>query len=71
LCDEQQSEAAAAARVAARLDRLKPAELLTLMEPAFMRTEAWLQAARYAAAVMSDLPRRNGGRLRNRTAPAD
>src|SRR5258708_9632350 len=30
------------------------------MRPAFTRTEAWLQAARYAAAVMSDLPRRNG-----------
>ncbi len=31
-----------------------------LMRPAFTRTEAWLQAARYTAAVMSDLPRRNG-----------
>jgi len=31
-----------------------------MMRPAFARTEAWLQAARYAAAVMSDLPRRNG-----------
>ncbi len=30
------------------------------MKPAFTRTEAWLQAARYTAAVMSDLPRRNG-----------
>src|SRR5258707_11915794 len=30
------------------------------MRPAFTRTEAWLQAARYTAAVMSDLPRRNG-----------
>ena len=31
-----------------------------LMKPAFTRTEAWLQAARYTAAVMSDLPRCNG-----------
>jgi SRSO17 transposase len=55
-----QSEAAAAARVAAGLGRRKRAELLTLMRPAFTRTEAWLQAARYTTAVMSDLPRRNG-----------
>ena len=33
---------------------------MTLMRPAFTRTEAWLQAVRYTAAVMSDLPRRNG-----------
>jgi hypothetical protein len=55
-----QSEAAAAARVAAGLGRRKRTELLTLMRPAFMRTEAWLQAARYTAAVLSDVPRRNG-----------
>jgi hypothetical protein len=57
---KQQSEAAAAARVAAGLGRRKRTELLTFMRPAFSHTEAWLQAARYTAAVMSDLPRRNG-----------
>jgi len=30
------------------------------MRPAFARTEAWLQATRYTAAVTSNLPRRNG-----------
>jgi hypothetical protein len=34
--------------------------LLALMMPAFTRTEAWLQARRSTAAVMSDVPRRNG-----------
>jgi SRSO17 transposase len=37
-----------------------------LMRPAFTRTEAWLQAARYTAAVMSDLPRRNGWTIAKR-----
>jgi SRSO17 transposase len=57
---KQQSEAAAAARVAAGLGRRKRTELLTLMKPVFTRTEAWLHAGKYTAAVMSDLPRRNG-----------
>jgi len=57
---KQQSEAVAAVKVAAELGRRKRTELLALMRPAFMRTEAWLQAARCTAAVMSDLPRRNG-----------
>ncbi|HEX9519940.1 MAG TPA: transposase [Streptosporangiaceae bacterium] len=57
---KQGLEAAAAAGVAAGLGRRKRTELLMLMRPAFTRTEAWLQAARYTAAVMSDLPRRNG-----------
>jgi hypothetical protein len=30
------------------------------MRPAFTRTEAWLHAGKYTAAVMSHLPRRNG-----------
>ena len=30
------------------------------MRPVFTRTEAWLQAVRYTAAVMGELPRRNG-----------
>jgi hypothetical protein len=57
---KQQSEAAAAARVAAGLGRRKRTELLAWMKPVFTRTEAWLHACRYTAAVMSDLPRRNG-----------
>ncbi len=57
---KQQPEAAAAARVAAGLGQRKRSELLAVMRPAFTRTEAWLQAVRYTAAVMSDLPRRNG-----------
>src|SRR5258706_1357718 len=57
---KQQSEAAAAARVAVRLGLRKRAELLELIRPAFGRTGPWLQAGKYVAAVMSDLPRRNG-----------
>ena len=57
---KQQSEAAAAARVAVRLGLRKRAELLDLIRPAFGRTGTWLHAGKYVAAVMSDLPRRNG-----------
>jgi len=56
----KQGEAAAAARVAAGLRLRKRAELLELIRPAFGRTGPWLQAGKYLAAVMSDLPRRNG-----------
>jgi SRSO17 transposase len=38
----------------------KRAELLGLLRPCFARTEPWLQAGKYAAAVMSELPGRNG-----------
>ena len=31
-----------------------------MLRPCFARTEAWLQAGKYAAAVMSPIPRRNG-----------
>jgi len=31
-----------------------------LLRPCFARTEPWLQAGKYAAAVMSEIPRRNG-----------
>jgi SRSO17 transposase len=57
---KQQSEAAAAARVAVRLAARERAELLGLIQPAFRRTGPWLQAGKYVAALMSDLPRRNG-----------
>jgi hypothetical protein len=55
-----QSEAAAAARLAAGLGRRKRDELLGLLRPAFARPQPWLQAGKYLAAVMSDLPKRNG-----------
>jgi SRSO17 transposase len=54
------SKAAAAARIGAALGRRKRFELLELLRPCFARTEAWLQAGKYAAAVMSPIPRRNG-----------
>ena len=38
----------------------KRAELLELLRPCFARPEPWLQAGKYAAAVMSELPERNG-----------
>jgi SRSO17 transposase len=53
-------KAAAAARIGAALARRKRVELLELLRPCFARTEAWLQAGKYAAAVMSQIPRRNG-----------
>jgi SRSO17 transposase len=54
------SKAAAAARIGAALARRKRAELLGLLRPCFARTEPWLQAGKYAAALMSQIPRRNG-----------
>jgi SRSO17 transposase len=54
------SEAAAAVRIGAGLALRKRAELLELLRPCFARTEPWLQAGKYAAAVMSELPERNG-----------
>ena len=54
------SEAAAAARIGAGLALRKRAELLELLRPCFARTGPWLQAGKYAAAVMSELPERNG-----------
>jgi SRSO17 transposase len=53
-------KAAAAARIGAALARRKRVELLELLRPCFARTEAWLQAGKYAAAVMGQIPRRNG-----------
>jgi SRSO17 transposase len=54
------SKAAAAARIGAALARRKRGELLELLRPCFARTEPWLQAGKYAAALMSQIPRRNG-----------
>jgi len=53
-------EAAAAVTISAGLALRKRAELLELLRPCFARTEAWLQAGKYTAAVMSELPERNG-----------
>jgi hypothetical protein len=53
-------KAAAAARIGAALAQRKRAELLGLLRPCFARTEPWLQAGKYAAAVMSQIPKRNG-----------
>jgi len=54
-----ESKAAAAARIGAALARRKRAELLDLLRPCFARTEPWVQAGKYTAAVMSDLRRRS------------
>jgi len=54
------SEAAAAVRIGAGLALRKRAELLALLRPCFARTGPWLQAGKYTAAVMSELPERNG-----------
>ena len=54
------SEAAAAVRIGAGLALRKRAELLGLLRPCFARTGPWLQAGKYAAAVMSELQERNG-----------
>jgi DDE superfamily endonuclease len=55
-----QSRAAAAVRIGAGLGRRKRAELLGLLRPCFTRVEPCLQAGKYAAALMSQMPRRNG-----------
>ena len=60
-------KAAAAARIGAALGRRERAELLGLLRPCFARTEPWLQAGKYAAAVMSDLRRRNGWTIAERS----
>jgi SRSO17 transposase len=53
-------QAAAAARIGAGLGRRERAELLELLRPCFARVEPWLQAGKYAAALMSQITRRNG-----------
>ena len=58
---------AAAATIGAALGRRKRAELLDLLRPCFTRTEPWLQAGKYAAAVMCDLRRRNGWTIAERS----
>jgi SRSO17 transposase len=53
-------KAAAAAGIGAALAHRKRAELLESLRPCFARTEPWLQAGKYAAALMSQIPSRNG-----------
>ncbi len=53
-------KAAAAARIGTALARRKRGELMDLLRPCFARTEPWRQAGKYAAAVMSQIPKRNG-----------
>jgi hypothetical protein len=48
------------------LGRRKRDELLESLRPCFARVEPWLQAGKYTAALMSDLPRRNGWTLAER-----
>src|SRR5580658_4038479 len=55
-----ESEAAAAVRIGADMARRQRDSLLGLLRPCFVRTGSWLQAGKYLAAVMSDLPKRNG-----------
>ena len=59
-------EAAAAVRIGAGLGRRKRAELLGLLRPCFVRIEPWVQAGRYASALMSGLPRCNGWTIAER-----
>jgi len=55
-----QSRAAAAVRIGAQAALRERAGLLESLRPCFARTLVWLQAGRYVAAVMSELPGRNG-----------
>jgi SRSO17 transposase len=57
---KQQPEAAAAVRIGAGLALRKRGELLELLRPCFARVTPWQQAGKYVAAVMSELPERNG-----------
>jgi len=54
------TEAAAAARIGARLGARKRGELLGLLRPCFTRAEPWLQAGKYVSALAGGLPKRNG-----------
>jgi len=53
-------ETAADARIGVKLAMRKRDELVGLLRPHFKRIEPFLQVRKYVAAVMSDLPERNG-----------
>jgi SRSO17 transposase len=55
-----ESKAAAAVRIGMGRALRERARLLESLRPCFARTQVWLQAGKYVAAVMSDLPERNG-----------
>jgi SRSO17 transposase len=60
------TEAAAAVSIGAGLALRKRDELLGLLRPHFARTEPWLQAGKYVAALASELPRVNGWSIARR-----
>jgi SRSO17 transposase len=55
-----EQRAAAAVRIGARTALRERGRLLESLRACFARTQVWLQAGKYVAAVMSDLPERNG-----------
>jgi SRSO17 transposase len=55
-----ESKAAAAVRIGARAALRERGRVLESLRGCFARTQVWLQAGKYVAAVMSDLPERNG-----------
>jgi SRSO17 transposase len=55
-----ESKAAAAVRIGAGTALRERGRLLESLRACFARTQVWLQAGKYMAAVMSDLPERNG-----------
>ena len=55
-----ESKAAAAVRIGVATALRERGQVLNLLRPCFARTTVWLQAGKYVAAVMSDLPERNG-----------
>jgi SRSO17 transposase len=60
VCEDNKTEGGCCRQDRRRAGPPKRAELLDLLRPCFARTEAWLQAGKYTAAVMSQIPRRNG-----------
>lgn len=54
------TKAAAGASIGAAVAKRKRAELLGLLRPLFKRAEVFVQAGKYLAALVSDLPERNG-----------
>ena len=55
-----ESKAAAEVRIGAGTALGERGLLLESLRPCFARTLVWLQAGKYVAAVMSELPERNG-----------
>ncbi len=60
LVETTKSETAADARIGVKTAVRKRDELLGLLRSHFKRVESFLQVRKYVAAVMSDLPKRNG-----------